>query len=70
MEVFVRLFVDGAVIVSVEQFADFRTAEKDMAKRGHMRTCTGRRNKETLFEQKVTFILEGILFCPLCFCCF
>ena len=46
MEVFVRLFVDGAVIVSVEQFADFRTAEKDMAKRGHMRTCTGRRNKE------------------------
>ena len=35
MEVFVRLFVDGAGIVSVEQFADFRTAEKDMAKRGH-----------------------------------
>ena len=33
VEVFVRVF--GAVVVSVEQFADFRTHEKDMAKRGH-----------------------------------
>ena len=27
--------VFGAVVVSVEQFADFRTPEKGMAKRGH-----------------------------------
>ena len=33
VEVFVRVF--GAVVVSVEQFADFRTPEKGMAKRGH-----------------------------------
>ena len=44
VEVFVRVF--GAVVVSVEQFADFRTPEKDMAKRGHEYICTGRRNKE------------------------
>ena len=35
VEVFVRFFVNGAVVVSVEQFADFRTPEKGMAKRGH-----------------------------------
>ena len=35
VEVFVRLFVDGAVVVSVEQFAAFRTPEKGIAKRGH-----------------------------------
>ena len=33
VEVFVRVF--GAVVVSVEQFADFRTPEKGIAKRGH-----------------------------------
>lgn len=35
VEVFVRVFVNGAVVVSVEQFADFGTPKKGMAKRGH-----------------------------------
>ena len=35
VEVFVRVFVNGAVVVSVEQFADFRTPEEGMDKRGH-----------------------------------
>ena len=37
VEVFVRVFVNGAVVVSVEQFADFRTPdhEEGMEKRGH-----------------------------------
>ena len=35
VEVVVRVFVNGAVVVSVEQFADFRTPEEDMEKRGH-----------------------------------
>ena len=39
VEVVVRVFVNGAVVVSVEQFADFRTAEKGMAKRGHENMC-------------------------------
>ena len=47
VEVFVRVFVNGAVVVSVEQFADFRTPEEGMEIRNEgMKTCTGRRNKE------------------------
>ena len=35
VEVFLRVFVNGAVVESVEQFANFRTPEKGMAKRGY-----------------------------------
>ena len=45
VEVFVRVFVNGAVVVSVEQFADFRTPKRVWPNEG-MKTCTGRRNKE------------------------
>ena len=41
VEVFVRVFVNGTVVVSVEQFADFRTPEKGMAKRGHKNMYRG-----------------------------
>ena len=43
VEVFVRVF--GAVVVSVEQFADFRNLKRVWRNEG-MNTCTGRRNKE------------------------